>query len=113
MLETLQHGLDFTLSAPHQSINILSAENRLEDSPELAWRTAFREVIKLKTQVDTKPTVESKYRLNKWLTLGHGKNAEWVYVGAQDAVKFIESKEDLMKSYDFDWLKNKFEQNYS
>ena len=113
VLETLQHGLDFTLSAPHQSINILSAENRLEDSPELAWRTAFREVIKLKTQVDTKPTVESKYRLNKWLTLGHGKNAEWVYVGAQDAVKFIESKEDLMKSYDFDWLKNKFEQNYS
>jgi len=44
--------------------------------------------------------------------LGHGKNAEWVYCAANDAKEFMQSKEDIMKSYDFQWLKNYYEQKY-
>ena len=113
VLDTKEHGLDFTLSAKHDVVPILSAINSLNDTPLLAWRTAFREVIKLCHQP---PTVESKFRLKKWLKLGKGKNAEWVFKGANDAKKYfadsIYDVDKLMLSYDFDWIKNYFEKKY-
>ncbi len=112
VLDTQDPGLDFTLSAPHEHVPILSAINHFNETPWLAWRTAFREVVKLHAQNQKNPTVESVYRLNKWCELGKGKNAEWVYCAANDAVDFVESKDDLIKSYDFEWLKNFYEQKY-
>jgi hypothetical protein len=114
VLDTLEHGLDFTLSAAHESIPVLSSYNRLEDSPLIAWRTSFREVIKLCEQNSKKPTVESNFRLKKWTTLGKGRYAEWVYRGALDGVNFYkESSNHLEKSYDFDYIKNLFEEKYN
>ena len=96
--------------------NVISSQNNainhFNDTPWLAWRTAFREVVKLLDQCNNKPTVESKYRLKKWCELGNGKNAEWVFCAANDAKEFMESKDDIMKSYDFEWLKNYYEQKY-
>jgi len=109
VLQTIEPGLDFTLSAPHDVVPILSAINYFNDTPLLAWRTAFREVIKL---CQATPTVESKYRLKKWCELGVGKNADWVLKGAHDAEEFVKNKNDLKKSYDFDWIKNYFEKKY-
>ena len=37
------------------------------------------------------PTVESKYRLKKWLTLGKGENANWLHRGACDGKKYFET----------------------
>ena len=55
------------------------------------------------------PTVESKYRLKKWLTLGKGENANWLHRGACDGKKYFETyKNDytkLMYSYDYEWIK--------
>ena len=109
VMETIKPGLDFTLSKPVTVVPILSAINKLDETSLLAWRTAFREVLKLKLQI---PTVESRYRLKKWTTLGKGDNAQWVYLGAKDALQFIEDKNDVRKSYDFDWIKNYFEEHY-
>ena len=109
VMETTKPGLDFTLSQPVQTVNILSAINTLDETPLLAWRTAFREVIKLKLQ---KPTVESNYRLKKWLAIGKGKNAEWVNKGALDGVEFIEQGNDPYLSYDFEWIKRYFEERH-
>lgn len=109
VMSTTNPGLDFTMSQPVTTVPILSAVNNLEETPLLAWRTAFREVIKLKLQ---KPTVESTFRLKKWLTLGHGTNAQWVYIGAQDGVKFLEDGNDPFKSYNFDIIKKLFEERY-
>ena len=103
-------GIDFTLSAPHEVVPVLSAINHFNETPWLAWRTAFREIVKLLTQQT--PTVESKYRLKKWCDLGTGKNAEWVYCAANDAKEFVESNDDIMKTYNFKWLKNFYEQKY-
>ena len=112
-LETTEPGLDFTLSAPHDWVPILSATNYFNTSPWLAWRTAFREVIKL---CQMKPTVESQYRLSKWLELGKGENAIWVCRGAQEAKVYFEENSDkadkLMLSYDFNWLKKYYEEKY-
>lgn len=109
VLETTSPGLDFTLSKPVATVPILSAINRLDETPLLSWRTAFREVIKLKLQ---KPTVESNYRLKKWLTPGKGRNAHWVNLGAQDGVKFIDDGNDPYNSYNFDWVKKYFEERH-
>ena len=109
VLKTTRPGLDFTLSQPVQGVPILSAVNRLNETPLLAWRTAFREVIKLKLQ---KPTVESNFRLKKWLTLGKGDNAGWVNKGALDALDFLEKGNDPYSSYDFDWIKKYFEERH-
>tara|TARA_B100000902_G_scaffold389154_1_gene435856 strand:- start:3095 stop:4384 length:1290 start_codon:yes stop_codon:yes gene_type:complete len=109
VMQTTKPGLDFTLSQPVQTVNILSAINTLDETPLLAWRTAFREVIKLKLQ---KPTVESNYRLKKWLAIGKGKNAEWVNKGALDGVEFVEQGNDPYLSYDFELIKKYFEERH-
>jgi len=113
VMKTTRPGLDFTLSQPHEHVPILSAINHFNETPWLAWRTAFREVIKL---CQNKITVENKYRLKKWLELGEGDNAEWVLRGASDAQKYYQTYnsdyKQLMLSYDFEWLKKYYESKY-
>jgi hypothetical protein len=79
----------------------------------LAYRSAFREVIKLKQM---KPTVESQFRLKKWLKLGTGENAEWLHRGAIDGKTHYETYKDdytkLMYSYDYEWIKDKLKLSY-
>lgn len=115
-LDTKQPALDFTLSAEHTHVPILSAINHFNETPWLTWRTAFREVLKLKQTTHKKPTVESKHRLKKWCDTGHGKNAEWSINGARDADQYYEAyKEDpdkLQLSYDWQWLKQYYEEKY-
>jgi len=113
VLETTDPGLDFTLSAPHDWVPILSAINHFNETPWLAWRTAFREVIKL---CQNKPTVENNHRLKKWLTVGEGENSEWCLRGSQDAQEYYQTYssdyKQLMLSYDFEWLKQYYESRY-
>jgi hypothetical protein len=113
VMETIKPGLDFTLSKPHDHVPILSAINHFNETPWLAWRTAFREVLKL---CQAKPTVESKHRLKKWLTIGEGENAEWCLNGSKDAQEYYQEHgsdyKQLMLSYDFEWLKQYYETKY-
>ena len=98
-------GLDFTLDASHEVVPILSGTAEYAHTPWMAWRTAFRECIKLRGSQD----VESQYRLDKWLN-NHGavKNGEWSIHGSQDAVEYYDSVggdfAELKKSYDWAWL---------
>jgi hypothetical protein len=98
-------GLDFTLDSAHEVVPILSGTAEYADTQWSAWRTAFREVLKLKCNTD----VESEYRLGKWLK-NHGalKNGEWSIYGAEDAVEYYNSVagdfDELKKSYDWQWL---------
>ena len=113
VMQTINPGLDFTLSGAHEVVPILSAVNHFNETPWLAWRTAFREVIKL---LQAKMTVEGRFRLKKWLTMGVGDNADWVHKGANDAQNYYETHkenyDELMKSYNFDWLKQYYESKY-
>jgi hypothetical protein len=99
------HGLDFTLDSAHEVVPIVSGVARYAETPWMAWRTAFREVLKLKSNL---PDVESEYRLNRWLENGWGLNGNWSVLGAQDAVEYYDSVagdfEQLRKSYDWAWL---------
>jgi hypothetical protein len=98
-------GLDFTLDSAHEVVPILSGTAEYASTPWMAWRTAFRECIKLRGQTD----VESRYRLDKWLTVGQGlPNGSWSIHGAEDAVEYYDSVagdlEQLRTSYDWAWL---------
>lgn len=117
VLETDTSGLDFTLSKPHAVVPIVSAIAHYNTTPELTWRTAFREVIKLKDDVEKTASIESQYRLTVWLTEAEGVHSEWSIRGAEDAVKYYESVDGnydkLMLSFEWNWLKEYFNNRYS
>ena len=113
VLKTPNPGLDFTMSQAHHSVPILSSISNCNETPLLAYRSSFREVIKL---LQMKQTVESRHRLKKWCALGNGINAEWVYQGAIDGKAYYQEHKDdyekLMCSYDYEWIKGKFKSLY-
>jgi hypothetical protein len=100
-------GLDFTLDSPHEVVPILSGTANYTESPWMAWRTAFRECIKLKASL---PDVENEYRLKVWLKEDSGTiaNGHWSHKGAQDAVDYYDQVngdlDQLKKSYEWEWL---------
>lgn len=109
VLETIDSGLDFTLSVAHEVVPILSGTAHYNQDPWTTWRTAFREVLKLRHFQFIRPTVETEYRLNKWLTVANGVYSEWSLQGAGDAIEYYESVagdySKLMLSFEWTWLR--------
>jgi hypothetical protein len=110
VLENTAPGLDFTLDQAHEVVPILSGTANYHYSKWVAWRTAFREVVKLKHSL---PNVENEYRLTAWLDKisheeNHIENGEYSVYGAEDAVEYYDSVKgnftELKKSYDWAWL---------
>ena len=106
VLENIATGLDFTLDQAHEVVPIMSGTAMYDKTPWMAWRTAFRECIKLKCNTD----IESEYRLNRWLgPIPEAlPNSEWSRWGAEDAVEYYNEVngnfDALKKSYDWAWL---------
>lgn len=115
VLENNTPGIDFTLSQPHESVPILSGIAHYNQSEWMTWRTAFREVVKLKHFMATGPTLETEHRLKVWCTVADGDFAEWSIRGARDAVAYYnEVGGDLAKlqlSFEWAWLKERFNSN--
>ncbi len=111
VLATEKSGLDFTLNMPHCVVPELSCIARYNVDEWTTWRTAFREVIKLKGT----DTVEGKHRLKTWLTVADGDFAEWSIKGAVDGSAFYDEvggKHDkLMQSYEWAWLDERFKKS--
>ena len=105
-----QPGLDFTLSAAHEVVPICASISRFNTDPWVTWRSAFREVLKLQREVDQGADVEIQYRLNIWLTVAHGENAQWCLQGATDAQHYYQSikgdYDGLKLSFDWAWLQD-------
>jgi hypothetical protein len=104
VLENTGQGLDFTLDQPHEVVPIVSGTAMYHESDWMCWRTAFREVLKLKASL---PDVESEHRLNRWLTVDTTPG-EWSRKGAEDGVEYYDSVSSdfdaLKKSYEWEWL---------
>ena len=107
-------GLDFTLSQAHEVVPVVGSIAHFNDSPTMAWRTAFREVVKLKQFVEQSKDVEAEYRLKTWLTQAEGLNAEYVLSGANEGAKFYDEvagdPKQLQLSYEWAWLDMRFRQ---
>ena len=102
VIDATKWNYDFITSFTHYSIPLISCYNDAKNEWE-AWRTGFREVLKLKEQ----HSVESNFRLHKWLTVGNGTYGKWSILGAHDAMKF---DQDLADANDWNWLKAMFEE---
>jgi len=117
VLDTIESGLDFTLSKKHTVVPELSAIAYFNQNPWMTWRTAFREVLKLKQFMSDSPTLETEYRLDTWLNVANGDNAEWCLRGARDAVDYYNEvsgdHDKLMLSFDWPWLAGRFRNLYN
>ena len=116
ILNTTHPGLDLTMSQPHEHIPILSGTARFNSDPWTTWRTAFREVVKLRLFTETQPTLETSSRLATWLNAAEGENSKWCLQGATDAIEYYDSVgggyTELMRSFEWDWLHTYFKQRY-
>ena len=105
-------GIDFTLSQPHESVPILSGIAHFNQSEWMTWRTAFREVVKLKHFIAIQPTLETGHRLATWCTVAEGDFAEECLAGANDAVRYYNEVggdyEKLKLSFEWAWLQERF-----
>ena len=115
VLENDTPGIDFTLSQPHESVPILSGIAHYNQSAWMTWRTAFREVVKLKHFMSTEPTLETEHRLRVWCDasyLNAVEFADWSVQGAKDAVAYYNEVggdlEQLQLSFDWLWLRERF-----
>ena len=109
VLDCNEWGLDFTLSMPHASVSITASIADYATTPYETWRTAFREVVKLTQQSD----VESQYRLQQWLNVGNGDMGSWSVQGAKDALDFVATEQDLQLSFEWAFLKERFNSFYN
>lgn len=112
-LATEHTGLDFVMTKPHMIVPVLSGVARYNQDAIVTWRTAFREVVKLRHNGQP----ESEYRLRKWTSAGTGAYAEWSQRGARDGVAYYADCngefEQLKLSYDWAWLNQYFQKKYN
>jgi hypothetical protein len=98
-------GLDFTLDSPHEVVPVLSGMARYNTSAWQTWRTAFREVLKLKASL---PDVENEYRITQWLKSTSSAYSHMSVAGAVDALEYYDEVggdfDQLKKSYEWEWL---------
>lgn len=111
-----EFGIDYTLSAKHEVVPVVSAIASFNSNPYQTWRTAFREASKLAQYIDENRSLETRHRLNVWTSKAEGKFAEWCLRGARDGKEFYEQHKDdavaLKQAFDWRWLKTKFASHY-
>jgi hypothetical protein len=112
-LDTEVQGLDFTMASLHQVINKNSGVALYNTDPWTTWRTAFREVIKLKYDADRTGAPSTITRLEAWLSIGDGDFGDQSIAGAQAAVEYYDSVigdlDELMNTYDWEWIHGYYE----
>jgi hypothetical protein len=116
VLENTGTGLDFTLSQQHDHVKLLSAQTTFYQDPLVAYRTAFREIVKLLHAQKIKPTVEGNHILSKWYTESDMLNANYVRDAYIDAVEFVkkysEDFEKLFQSYEWEFVDSLYQRRY-
>ena len=91
----------------------VAATHCIGHSPYTAWRSAFREVVKLTLQDDT----DSQERLKIWMTKGLSKpNGGYAVLGAKAGNKYAQSNSldtlKIAKINDYVWLHSQFEEAF-
>ncbi len=103
-------GLDFTLDDEHEIVPLVSGTAHYNTDPFSTWRTAFREVLKLRAD----DSEESRVRLDAWLNKAEGEHSQYSIKGALDAEEYYEEVDgdfDKLKlSYEWNWLRKRFEE---
>lgn len=109
--------LDYTTSAGQiKVIDETVATTMFNSSPVEAWKSAFRECVKLMNNLYLHPDDhESQARLEGWTTKASDTPfANWCITGAKDAESWYTSNSgDIALINDFSWLNQLFHLKYS
>lgn len=107
-----EFGIDYTMSAPHEVVPVISAIAKFNSNPYQTWRTAFREASKLAQFCDEKDNIENEFRLYTWTNTAEGLYSEWCLQGARDGVMFYRANKDnsaeLKNAFSWNWLREYF-----
>ena len=109
-------GLDFTLDQEHEVVPLLSGTTYYDNDINVAWRTSFREAIKLYDDVVKTGSIESDYRLSKWCATNGTDVGNWSMKGGLDGVEYYKEVDGdftkLRLSYEWEWLNARFQSKY-
>jgi hypothetical protein len=116
-LEMNIESVDMTtsISKKFKSINKVSNITVFNTDEFSAWRSAFRECVKLASKIiDSKYAIETDERLESWIKKGEDRPfGKFSIAGAKYGKTFgyqwMGNKKMLSKINDFDWLKEEFE----
>jgi len=106
-----------SISAHFQSMPQLANITRFNTDPFSAWRSGFRECVKLASQtIDRQNNYETEKRLDIWCNQGTNKPFGIdAITGAKKGRQFGEQNRDnpdeLQKINDFNWLKENFKEH--
>ena len=103
-----------SISSKFKAIEQVSNITRFNTDPFNTWKSAFRECVKLFSQViDRQNSVESVERLDVWCRIANGDYGEYAIKGAIAGRDYGNQHrgnlEALAKINDFDWLKRQFD----
>lgn len=111
-LNTGDDVLDFTLAQQHEVVTTVASVALLAPDNYTAWKNGFREVSKLVYWNKHTPTVETSYRIKKWLNC----NNEWLKKGASDGEQFTKESnfnlDKIQKTYYWDFCRKTFNSKY-
>lgn len=116
VMQNTATGLDFTLDQAHEVVPVLSGTADYAHDAWIAWRSAFRECIKLYHSL---PDIDNEWRLQQWLknNLLGTQVGEWSRRGAEDAIEYYDSVqgsfEALRLTYEWDWLATYIKQKHN
>lgn len=118
-LEMNTNSIDMTTSISNnfKSMKDVSNITAFNTDPFNAWKSAFRECVKLSSKViNGQVDAETQSRLKTWCTVGLDKQyGNFAIAGAIAGTKYGEENKnsaDLLKCInDFDWLRQRFEQD--
>jgi hypothetical protein len=111
-------SVDMTLSvsSKFKSMPTISNVTKFNTSPFDAWRSAFRECVKLSSKpIDENYDEETDYRLQAWCSVGNEREygayaINGAICGREYGYENIGDLKMLSKINDFDWLKELYEQ---
>jgi hypothetical protein len=108
--------IDFTTSVSKSFKVIPEVSNitKFNTDPFSAWRSGFRECVKLSSkQISKQDNTETEHRLNAWCTKGEDREfGDFVIMGAKEGAEFgkanMDKPEMLGLINDFKWLELRF-----
>jgi len=105
-------GLDITEYGKIYPVPITVSDAYFATTPLEAWRTAFREAVKL----TLKDTILTNKWLNRWESYAEGEYSDWVLRGAADGKEYaLDHRYDieaLLQTERWDWLETFFKEKY-
>jgi hypothetical protein len=119
ILNTDTYNIDFTTSISEDFVPIAEISNTtmIDIDPFTAWKSAFRECVKLSSKViKDQNDRETEDRLNTWCTMGKdSKNGKYAIRGALEGKEYgmshAENKDKLEHINDHEWLLKRWEES--